>query len=329
MFVFLTQSRCSHEKQVRMKKPDVGTSFHPGHEVLTAFIEGSTGEIDEARVQAHLACCETCVAAYDYAVEHRGRPDKIEPDLAPSRLAFLTAEAVAKRDYQRARFDPHGWPGRAMRIGPAERLAIAAVVIAIVAAAVFLLRPFPVGRGFDPRSHRLSPITEAIIAASERGPLVLPGIEVALGSEPLRVGSGPVPVPAAMEESLARLAEAYNRGKLSPDEARWLISGYLVTGQPDKARSSLDDARRRYPYDLDLAVLEGVLGYREYGPEVAGEWFEWVLQRDPDNRVTLYNLATVMGEMGDAERARKLLQRLAEIAPDSPLGRRAAEATGR
>jgi tetratricopeptide (TPR) repeat protein len=319
------QSRCSHEKQVRMKKPDVGTSFHPGHEVLTAFIEGSTGEIDEARVQAHLACCESCVAAYDYAVEHRGTRDRIEPELAPSRLALLTAEAVAKRDYQRARFDPHGWRGRMMRIGPIGRAAIAVVVIAIVAAAGLL----PVGRGFDPRSHTLSPITDAMIAASQRGPLVLPGIEDALGSDPLRVRSGPVSVTVALQESLTKLAEAYYRGKLSPDEARWLISGYLVCGKSDKARSTLEGARRRYPYDVDLAALEGVLAYREYGPDVSAEWFEWVLQGDPDNRVALYNLAAVTGELGDTERARELLQRLIEIAPDSPLGRRAAEAIGR
>jgi hypothetical protein len=300
--------------------------YHASHEEIASFIEGSTGEIDTMRIRAHLQSCDRCLDAYRYAVRYRGMHDDLPASDAPSREAVRAAKAIAQRDYLRDNYDRRGKRRWIANLTPAGRVAFSAAAVAVFAAAVFWLRPFALGDGFDPYSQELTPVTTAMVTASERGQLVLPGVENDLGSAPATVRSGVARITRPLDNALAKLAVAYNDGALASEEAQWLIGGYLATGQTENARVYIEDAHGRYPDDRDLLVLEGMLAFGQDDLERAAELFESVLQEEPDNVVAAFNLAVVKMESEDDAAARELFERVRDLAPESPLAARAGAA---
>jgi tetratricopeptide (TPR) repeat protein len=309
-----------------MKRPHA-QEYHSSHEEIASFIEGSTGEIDTMRIRAHLQSCDRCLEAYHYAVRYRGMHDDLPADDAPSREAVRAAKAIAQRDYLRDNLDRRGKRRWIATLTPAGRVAFSAAAVAVFAAAVLWLRPIAMGEDFDPYSQELTPVTAAMVTASERGQLVLPGVEGSLGSAPATVRSGPAQITRRLDNALAKLAIAYNDGDLESDEAQWLIGGYLATGQLENARVYLEDARGRYPDDRDLVVLEGLLAFGRDDLDGAAGHFESVLREEPGNAVAAFNLAVVKMESGSTTEARELLERVQNLVPDdSPLAARAGTA---
>lgn len=301
-------------------------AYHPTDEEIASFIEGSVGEIDGARIRVHLECCDRCLEAYHYAVRYRVVHKDMPVEDAPTVQALRAAKAIVERDYRRKNFDRRGrrrWVGN---LSPAGRAILSASVVVVFVLAVVWLRPISVGSGFDPYSDSLAPITRVMVTASQRNPLVMPGVENALGPAPATLRSGPVPITPQLDNSLSRLALAYNSGSLTSDEVQWLVGGYLATGQNENARIFVADARRRYPKDVDLVVLEGLVAYSGDDLERAAGLFEEVLGEDAGHAVAAFNLAVVKRETGREAESREWFERVQNVAPGSPLAERAIAA---
>jgi tetratricopeptide (TPR) repeat protein len=301
-------------------------TYHASHEEIASFIAGSIGEIDRARVRVHLECCEGCREAYRYAVRYRGMHNGVPADDAPSIQALRAAKAIAERDYLRTNANRRGTRRWVAGLGPAGRAVLTAAVVVVFVLAVVWLRPISMDGDFDLHSEALFPITDAMVTASQRNPLVLPGVQQELGVVPATLRSGPVTVTRRLDNSLSRLALAYNAGSLSGDEAQWLIGGYVATGQIANARIFIEDARERYPEDTDLVVLEGILAYGADDLERAAALFESVLEEDEGDAVAAFNLAVVKEEAGETSDARDWFERVRDLASGSPLAARAEAA---
>jgi tetratricopeptide (TPR) repeat protein len=304
-----------------MKRPH-SRHYHPSQEEIASFIEGSSGEFESGRIRDHIASCARCLEAYRYAVRYRGMHEDVPATVTPSDRALRAAKSIAEVEHLHTgddRREKRRWiPG----LGPAGRIAMSAAVVAVFAAALIWLRPVPRAEGFDPRAGEIVPVTEAMEVASERNPWVLPGIEGDL-SEPVVLRSGPVTITRELDYALSKLAVAYNDGSLASDEAQWLIGGYIATGQIENARVYLADAIERYPSDLDLIVLEGVLAYCADDLSKAAESFAFVLGEEEHHIVAAFNLAMVEKETGNAAKARECFERVRRLGPDRPLAKRA------
>lgn len=300
--------------------------YHLSHEEIASFIEGSTGEVQGARIQVHLQSCDDCLEAYRYAVRYRGMYDGSPATDAPSKQAIRAAKAIAERDFRRDEFERRGKLRWISGLNPTGRWALSAAVVALFVASVFWLRPLSTDGGFDPLSEALSPVTRAMVTASERNPLVLPGVEFEIGPAPEVLRSGPAAINGALDDALSELAVSYNDGALSNDETQWLIGGYLATGQVENARVYITNALARHPQDLDLLVLRGILAYMDNDLARAREMFEVAVGKDSDNVVAAFNLAVVEEELGQAAAARRLYRRVSTGAPGSTLANRAEAA---
>jgi len=297
-------------------------NYHPSYEEIASFIEGSMGEIDEARIRVHLDCCDGCLETYRYAVRFTGTNEGLSLGDSPGKEAVRTAKAVAERQYKHKHFDRRRKRRWLSGLTPAGRTLVATAIVAVFVVAVVWLRPMP-GGGFDPYSDSMVQVTDALVTASERNPLVIPGVESEISSAPATVRSGPAPVTPSLDNTLSTLATRYNEGKVSADEAQWLIGGYLATGQLENARVYLEDAVTRYPGDPDIRVLEGMLAWSGNDVERAIDRFESALREDNIHLTATFNLATVKMETGDVDTARQLFERVIQMAPDSPLAVRA------
>lgn len=308
-----------------MKNSD-DQAYHLSHEEIASFAEGATGEIDSLRVRAHLQGCNFCLDAYRFVVRYRGAHDELPPEDAPGHEALRAAREIARSNTGSGRHDRRGkkvWVGR---LNPAGRALVASAVVTVFIAAAVWFRPLPGGEVFDPNAEGLAPVTRAMAVASGRGQMVLPGVEGILKAAPPVVRSGSAPITRELDNALARLAVAYNDGSLASDEAQWLIGGYLASGQNENARVYIEDACRRYPGDLDLLVLDGVLSYGDDDLERASAQFEAVLAGDGKHAVAAFNLAVVRAEQGDPAGARLLYERVRDEMSGSPLAARATSA---
>jgi tetratricopeptide (TPR) repeat protein len=257
--------------------------------------------------------------SYRYAARFTGANEGLVLDDAPDAATVGAVKALAGGPNRPART---GWR-RLAGLTPAGRTAVAAAIVTVFVAAVLWLRPG--GGEFDPYSDALAPVTDALINASERNPLIIPGVEDEISTAPAAVRSGPAPVTRSLDEALSALAIEYNRGANSPDEAQWLIGAYIATGQLVNARVYLEDASRRYPSDPDVTVLAGMLAWSDSDLGRSAELFSVALEAEPNHPTALYNLAVVRLESGDTEGARELLERVTRLLPDSPLSSRAGQ----
>ena len=302
-----------------MKNPHE-QAYHLSHEEIASFAEGTTGEIDSLRVRAHLQGCDFCLDSYRFVVRFNGAHDDSPPGDMPGSDALQAAREIARHDAVRGHQDrrgKRGWAGQAL---------LASAIVAVFIAAAVWIRPLPGGEGFDPNAEGLAPVTRAMAVASGRGQMVLPGAEGLLEAAPVVVRSGSAPITRELDNALARLAVAYNDGSLASDEAQWLIGGYLASGQKENARVYIEDACRRYPGDLDLLVLDGVLSYGDDDLDRASARFEAVLAEDGKHAVAAFNLAVVRAGQGDPAGARLLYERVRDEASGSPLAERAESA---
>jgi hypothetical protein len=296
--------------------------YHVSHEEIAAFVDGSLGEIDEARIRVHLDCCDRCMDNYRYAARFTGMSAGVIPIDSPGKEAVRAAKAVVERRYRRGRRGSRAGGRWLAGLSPVARTLAAAVVVAVFVAVVVWLRP-GAGGGFDPWSDSMSPVTDALVNASERNPLVFPGVETEISSAPAVVRSGAAPLTPSLDETLSGLAADYNEDKVSVEEARWLAGGYLATGQLDNARVYLEDALTRFPADRDIRVLAGMLAWSANDLGRATDLLESVVEEEPDHTTAVFNLAIVKKETGDRETARDLFEKVRLLAPGSPLAVRA------
>ncbi|MCK4304406.1 MAG: hypothetical protein KAY24_09235 [Candidatus Eisenbacteria sp.] len=302
---------------------------HILEETLAALIDGQLGSEDEAKAREHLIVCRYCYAAYAEAVHHR----TIELDdpnaFAPSPEMVTLGNAVPA-DRPAAR-DSQGRWGRESRWLPTlprpVALGLPVAAVALLAAFLMILPP-PHDPGDDPLAGNIRCIQQLVIQASARG-MILPGGETVSGDQTPVYRSGAAAGNGEPSSAVNALAEAYEQGNLSRLLAFWLVSGQVAQGQLGSARAYAREARKRFPNDTRLTILEAVIAYRESDLPRAERLLRDVLDQDQSNAVALFNLGLLLSERGRRGEAAQLLRSAEQQAPKTSLGKRAAAALER
>ena len=283
------------------------TDDHLDPNDLAALAEGAE-VAGSALLQAHLAGCRSCLAAYAEAVRTAHRRAQ-QPDAFPVPADLLAAALAAGAPRRRPASARPGWQWRPAL---AATVATACVVLAVV-----VLPDRQAGRLGD---ADIAAITLALRDQSVDGPL-LPGIEIAGVESPVyRSGDGARPELARALQAAARRQGSSPR---DPQQAYWLGAGYLSAGQLGAAVDVIRLARQAHPQDQRLLVLEGVAAYRASELARAESLLREALGRDPADAVARFDLAVVLADGGRVWEAQQVLA-AGTWAADSEIARRAA-----
>lgn len=122
------------------------------------------------------------------------------------------------------------------------------------------------------------------------------------------------------EEQIIHAVKEQNNGKLPDTAEGWYnVSEYfLVNSIDDVCRYCLIKVIEIEPYHCyaltDLAIMESE-GYKNY--KASEGYYKKILEKYPDDHDTLYNLAVdVYFEINELQKAKNLLKRALELAPD-------------
>ena len=224
------------------------TELHLTDDQLAALVDESLADSERAFLIEHLRSCQTCHAAYRDTVRYRAI---LEADSsvfrAPDAMVEL-ARAVARpaRPHRRS----HRWTWLEPRL--AAGLSAAAVILTV--GVVWYTHRQPA-----PSSLWLPTLKQVAATASADGSIVLPGVEGVVAATSPEHRTGFVQPDATIETALSGLTNAY-RQRPNADVANWLISGYLATGELEKGRLYIQDARLRFPDDTRFLVLDAIDG---------------------------------------------------------------------
>ncbi len=289
------------------------TELHLTDEQLASLADGSLSVTDRGLLAEHLRSCRACQAAFHDTVRYRAMLLS-DPSIFRAPDAALRVARAIPREERRA------VPRLRWAMSPG-RLALAGAVVILVAAVGLWqagYRPF----GHD-NDRWFQPLRLAAVNASAGGSIVLPGTEdAAAATSPLH-RSGYVEPSKAIESALDELTQAY-RSHPDPDVAHWLITGYLATGEVERAGIYIHDARLRFPDESRFVVLDAIVAYRSNQLDRAERLLQSVLVSDPHNGAALLNLALVQYESGQMDSARRTLELVKTQFPGSPLETRAA-----
>jgi len=292
-------------------------------DTLAAFAEGALGEISRARVHAHIRCCERCSELYEYTVRHAWMEESGSDVAAIPDHLLAAAEQVAHGTPSRPvrEYEPERSPGMWSWVrGNAGRFAVAPALVGLFILASWWLRPVGVGSSFDPDAAWLLPVTSAMVEAPHRYGVIIPGVEDRLTAIQPNTRAGHVVVGDKLDEALAALAARYDAGTITADEMQWLIGGYLAAGLYANAHDYAVAARRRFPGNQDLLVMDA-LAARGIGQiERSHSLLEEVVRRVPNDAVAHLNLAVVLSEMGRNAEAQVHLRRAVALSDGGAVG---------
>ncbi|HET6348172.1 MAG TPA: hypothetical protein VFH88_03720, partial [Candidatus Krumholzibacteria bacterium] len=257
------------------------TELHLTDDQLAALVDESLADSERAFLIEHLRSCQTCHAAYRDTVRYRAI---LEADSsvfrAPDAMVEL-ARAVARpaRPHRRS----HRWTWLEPRL--AAGLSAAAVILTV--GVVWYTHRQPA-----PSSLWLPTLKQVAATASADGSIVLPGVEGVVAATSPEHRTGFVQPDATIETALSGLTNAY-RQRPNADVANWLISGYLATGELEKGRLYIQDARLRFPDDTRFLVLDAIVAYRTSDLDRAENLLRTALDTNPRDGAALLNLALV------------------------------------
>jgi Flp pilus assembly protein TadD len=169
----------------------------------------------------------------------------------------------------------------------------------------------------------LPAVKQAAASASADGSIVLPGMEEVVAATSAEHRTGFVQPDESINSALAGLNAAYS-ARPNADLAHWLISGYLATGELEKGRLYIQDARLRFPADSRFLVLDAIVAYRTSDLDRAENLLREALEANPRDGAALLNLALVQYENGQTDSARRTLQMVRTEFAGSPLEIRAS-----
>ncbi len=297
---------------------------------IARLIEGRLGEIDRARVLAHLRTCKQCHEVYqDSAVEFglhesgaltsKETPD----DLVAAGMLVPDAKCVRRRagGIGPARYN-RTWSNWKLRA-----VAVAAVVAVVVWGGWISLRVFdrtsPVPLGIE----ILGAIEAAVETYSGANGFVLPGGEDFV-SDSVPVyraipGSQFTKSDEPLDSAIDSLHDMYEAGGESPDVAYWLVAGYLATHRLGSARVYIADARGLFPDAPRLMVLDAIVAYMDGAVDRSEDLLRSAQDARPDDPAILLNLAVVLNEQHKTTEARELLDNVRERHRNTPIGERA------
>lgn len=282
-------------------------------------LEGTLGTFDKARAWAHLRTCKRCLeACQDSSV--------FGAMWAADETAFRPTPEMLDAGKQLASAPAADAGGPRFKTGNRTRILVAcAAMVMVIGAFAFWPIDYERGIGRDADQSITAPIRAAVEYASRQGPFILPGGENALSSAVPVYRSGYVPISDSLENSLAFLFRRFQKGECSRNDTYWLIAGNVAVGRADMARELVSDARRKYPDDRGIVTLDAIVAFVNGDLDRSLSSYRSLLGDNPDDPVTCINLAAtvVVGERGDRDEARAVLQRVLERYPDTPLAYRA------
>jgi hypothetical protein len=283
------------------------TSAHPSDESLAELALGRLDEITARHVEEHLARCPECFAAYADAVrfEVASKPEENLLSEEDRRLAHgIAAAPRALRPAVVPRRSPLRWA-----------VPLAMATLAVVGVLGWWNRRHP-----EPVIDSRDPVQVAIGESSARG-MVLPGGE-SWADRSLPDYRGSSPGPESADDSLVDAALRSLQENGLADDAVRALSGYVAEGRLRVAQTFASSARRRFPRDDRLALLEGVIAYRQGDLARAEQTLQSILARSPRNALARLDLAILLRER-DPATARPHLERVIREESGSPLARRA------
>ncbi len=299
---------------------------------IARLLEDRLDEIDRARVLTHICACRHCHRLFQDSaielglVESGGlRVEGWREDLVGAGSRAIGSERVHGRIEDHA-----GTPGRhprrrsiASRTSRALALVTAAAVIGW--GAWFSVRTVNRSPSLDPGI--LSTIEDAVRAFSATNEFVLPGGEdFVAGNLPayraIRGSQFSMP-DEPLQSAIDALHKRYHDGGESPDVAYWLVAGYLSKHRLGAARVYITDARRLFPEDPQLMVLDAIIAYADGALDRSETLLRSARAANSDSPVILLDLAIVLGERRETAEARELLTAVLERRPNTPIGARA------
>jgi len=288
------------------------TDLHLTDAQLAALADESLGDAERGFLVEHLRSCEDCHAAYRDTVRYRAIW------MADSSV-FRAPDAMldlALRVARPSRMEPAAPRRRWFEPRLAAGLCAAAVVVTAGIVWYTHRQPAPV-------TQWLPTLKQAAASASADGSIVLPGVEEVVSATSAEHRTGFVQPDESISNALAGLTTAY-REHPNADVAHWLISGYLATGDVEKGRLYIQDARLRFPSDTRFVVLDAIVAYRTNDLDRAESLLRQALGTNPRDGAALLNLALVQYENGQWDSARRTLQLVRSEFPGSPLEVRAS-----
>jgi tetratricopeptide (TPR) repeat protein len=289
------------------------TELHLTDEQLAALVDESLGDSERAFLVEHLRSCDSCRGAYRETVRYRAMM------LADSSI-FRAPDAAMDMARRVAR------PARATRTAPRIRwfeprlvAGLAAAAVVVTAGVAWYTHRQPASASY---SEWVPTLKQAAASAAADGSIVLPGVEEVVAATSAEHRTGFVQADEAITSALSGLTEAY-RQHPNADVAHWLISGYLATGEVDKGRLYIQDARLRFPDDTRFLVLDAIVAYRTSDMARAENLLRAALDANPRDGAALLNLALVQYESGQWDSARRTLQLVRSQFAGSPLEARA------
>jgi tetratricopeptide (TPR) repeat protein len=293
------------------------TELHLTDEQLASLADDSLTGPDRGLLLEHLRSCPACHEVFRDTVRYRA--------MLLSDASIFRAPDDAVRDARRIgesrrRTESRVLPGIRWLLTPGALAGLAAAALIVTAVGLWHSGFRPVK---DDYRDVFQPLRQAALSASSEGSIVLPGTEDAAATSAPLYRTGRVEPDAAIQTALDELMRAY-QNRPDPDVAHWLISGYLATGDVDRASIYARDARLRFPEDTRFTVLDAIVAYRSDDMDRAERLLQSALETDPGNGAALLNLALVQYEMGQVASARRTLELVRAQFPGSPLEARAA-----
>ncbi len=310
-------------------------STHLTEEEIAQFIEGRYGEIDRARVYAHLRLCKQCFAEYQNAARFRGiwtstREFFESPqDLvdAGMRLASKSSpnEQIQKRRSLRSRLPS----------GRSWRIALVGILAVLVFSLVWftnldrgeLFRDIPTPRYETVATldfpDIIGPIRTAADWVSSHTSIVFPGSEFSFDPKAPTYRSDFAFESDSISSSLLALVDLYEKNPESRDVLFWLTEGFLATGQLAVAQTYVKEARILYPADTDFILLSALVEYFEGNIEASEELLRGVLASDQDSATALMNLGVILNDKNQSSEAHAIFEKIQTIYPNTPIAERA------
>lgn len=289
------------------------TDLHLTDEQLAALVDQSLGDSERSFLVEHLRSCDICRGGYHETLRYRAILLSDSTVFRAPDAAIDIARSVARpvrtaRSARRFRwFEPRLVAG------------LAAAAVTVTAGVAWYTHHQPASTSYG---HWVPTLKQAAASASADGSIVLPGVEEVVSATSSEHRTGFVQADEAITTALSGLTEAY-RERPNADVAHWLISGYLATGDVDKSRLYIQDARLRFPEDSRFLVLDGIVAYRTSDMARAENLLRAALDANPHDGAALLNLALVQYESGQLDSARRTLQLVRTQFAGSPLEARA------
>lgn len=292
------------------------TELHLTDEQLASLVDDSLPGTDRGLLREHLKSCPACHEAFRDTVRYRAI---LLADASIFRAPDDAVRAARKIGQSRRRNESRAFPGIRWLLTPGALAGLTAAVM--IVATVGLWRT-----GFRPLQNDYAelfePLRQAAASASSEGSIVLPGVEDAAATTSPLYRTGHVEPSEAIETALDELMRAY-RNHPEPDIGHWLITGYLATGDVERASIYAQDARLRFPDETRFTVLDAIVAYRSDEMDRAEHLLQSALASDPENGAAMLNLALVQYEMGRTDSARRTLELVQSHFPGSALEARA------